>query len=125
MATPHVSGLASLLLSFNSCLSPSQMIELLRDTSVDLGPDGFDEKFGHGRIDAFAAINEAAATAAGDTNCDCELNAFDIEPFLLALFDPQGHDSAYPDCDITRADVNGDGSVNAFDIEPFIERLFP
>ena len=125
MATPHVSGLASLLLSFNSCLSPIEMIEMLHVTSVDLGPPGFDQKFGHGRIDAFAAINEAAALAAGDANCDCELNAFDIEPFLLALFDPQGHAIAYPDCDITRADVNGDGNINAFDIEPFLQRLFP
>lgn len=125
MATPHVSGLTSLLLSFDSCLSPSEMIELLHATSVDLGPAGFDEKFGHGRIDAFAAINEAAAMAAGDANCDCELNAFDIEPFLLALFDPEGYAIAYPGCDITRADVNGDGRVDAFDIEPFLERLFP
>ena len=60
----------------------------------------------------------------GDLNCDCITNAFDIEPFILALFDPEGYQAGYPDCDRALADLNGDGIVNAFDIEPFIEVLF-
>ena len=60
----------------------------------------------------------------GDLNCDCIVNAFDIEPFILALFDPKGYKTAYPNCDVTLADVNADGTINAFDIEPFIELLF-
>ena len=63
--------------------------------------------------------------AAGDLNCDGDIDAFDIEPFLIALFDPQGYAAAYPDCDISFADINGDGDVDAFDIEPFLELLFP
>ena len=63
--------------------------------------------------------------AAGDLNCDGNIDAFDIEPFLIALFDPQGYAAAYPDCDISFADINGDGDVDAFDIEPFLELLFP
>ena len=62
---------------------------------------------------------------AGDLNCDGAVNAFDIEPFLLALFDPEGYLIQYPDCDINLADINGDGAVNAFDIEPFLGLLFP
>ena len=31
--------------------------------------------------------------SAGDLNCDSEINAIDIEPFLLALFEPQSPDS--------------------------------
>ncbi len=61
----------------------------------------------------------------GDLNCDGMLDAFDIEPFILALFDPDAYDEAYPHCDLMRADLNGDGSVNAFDIEPFLKLLFP
>ena len=60
----------------------------------------------------------------GDLNCDCSVNAFDIEPFILALFNPQGYEAAYPDCDVTLADINGDDAINAFDIEPFIDLLF-
>ena len=59
----------------------------------------------------------------GDLNCDGEINAFDIDPFVLALTDPAGYASAWPDCDIMLADINGDGEINAFDIDPFVELL--
>ena len=65
-----------------------------------------------------------APVGVGDVNCDSQVNAFDIEPFLLALFDPDNYDEQYPECDISLADINGDGEVNAFDIEPFLELLF-
>jgi hypothetical protein len=61
--------------------------------------------------------------SAGDLNCDGAIDAFDIEPFILALTDPAGYAAAYPDCDIDLADVNGDGTVDSFDIEPFIALL--
>ncbi len=61
----------------------------------------------------------------GDLNCDGEINAFDIEPFLLALFDPDEYAIRFPDCDINNGDINGDGSIDAFDIEPFLLLLFP
>ena len=125
MAAPHVSGLASLMLSYNDCLTADEIADLLRATALDLGPAGFDQKFGHGRIDALAALREAAATAAGDTNCDCQVDAADIEPFILALFDPVGYAAAYPACDLLRADMNGDDVVNALDIEGLLLRMFP
>jgi glucose/arabinose dehydrogenase/plastocyanin len=56
----------------------------------------------------------------GDINCDGLLNAFDIDPFVLALTNPTGYAAQFPDCDIRNADVNGDGLVNAFDIDPFV-----
>ena len=59
----------------------------------------------------------------GDLNCDGAVNAFDIDPFVLALTDPAGYAAAWPDCDIMLADCNGDGVVNAFDIDPFVELL--
>ena len=60
----------------------------------------------------------------GDMNCDATVNALDIEPFLVALFDPANYVGRYPDCNILLADVNEDGAINAGDIEPFIELLF-
>lgn len=66
-----------------------------------------------------------AAFGRGDLNCDGGINAFDIEPFLLALFDADEYAIQFPDCNINNADINGDGSVDAFDIEPFLDLLFP
>ncbi len=59
----------------------------------------------------------------GDMNCDGLLNAFDIDPFVLALTDEAGYEAAYPCCYLNAADINGDGAVNAFDIDPFVELL--
>ncbi len=59
----------------------------------------------------------------GDLNCGGTVDAFDVEPFILALVDPQGYSLAYPDCFVDRADANGDGVIDAFDIEPFIQLL--
>lgn len=58
----------------------------------------------------------------GDLNCDGSVDAFDIEPFVIAMFDPESFAST--NCDLTLADLNGDGRVDAFDIEPFLEALF-
>ncbi len=59
----------------------------------------------------------------GDLNCDCSLNAFDIEAFITALVEPQNYAARYPGCDLMLADINGDGAVDSFDIEPFIALL--
>jgi hypothetical protein len=56
----------------------------------------------------------------GDLNCDGSVNAFDIDPFVLALTSPEGYAASFPDCDRMLADCNGDGAVNAFDIDPFV-----
>ncbi|MBU0639407.1 MAG: hypothetical protein KKB50_11130 [Planctomycetes bacterium] len=59
----------------------------------------------------------------GDLNCDGAINAFDIDPFVLALLGPDYYDPAWPDCDINLADINDDGLVDAFDIDPFVALL--
>ncbi len=59
----------------------------------------------------------------GDTNCDGAIDAFDIQPFILALTDPQGYAVMFPECDIDSADANADGRIDAFDIEPFVNLL--
>ena len=75
------------------------------------------------------AVTPAAFTivggpgSVGDVNCDGVLDAFDIDPFVLALTDPAGYPAVYPDCTINNADCNGDGEINAFDIDPFVTLL--
>ena len=53
------------------------------------------------------------------------LNAFDIEPFLFALFDPEEYEAQLPVCHMIHADINGDGDINALDSEGFLGLLFP
>ncbi|MBK8914078.1 MAG: hypothetical protein IPM64_05650 [Phycisphaerales bacterium] len=59
----------------------------------------------------------------GDLNCDGRINNFDIDPFVLAIVDPQLYEAAFPDCDRGLADVNGDELVNNFDIDPFVQLI--
>jgi len=56
MATPHVSGLAALIWSVNPTLTPDEVESIIESTAVDLGDPGRDDYFGHGRIDANAAV---------------------------------------------------------------------
>lgn len=61
----------------------------------------------------------------GDMNGDGVLNAFDIEPFLLALFDPDEYAIQFPGIDgVAVGDMNGDGALDSFDIEAFTDALF-
>ena len=60
-AAPLVAGVAAWILGLNPTLSPSDVIGILTNTAVDLGPTGWDEYYGWGRIDFAAA---AAATYA-------------------------------------------------------------
>jgi hypothetical protein len=68
-------------------------------------------------------VDAAAFRHPGDLNCDAAIDAFDIEPFIAALVDPQGYAIGWPDCNIDLADMTGNGVIDAFDIEPFIARL--
>lgn len=54
-AAPHVAAIAALVLQQNPALTPAPLRDLLRQTAVDLGPPGFDEDFGSGRVDAVQA----------------------------------------------------------------------
>ncbi|MCO6451046.1 MAG: S8 family serine peptidase [Caldilineales bacterium] len=60
MASPHVAGVAALILSINPTLSPAQVRQILESTAADLGAVGWDNAFGHGRVDAFAAVQATA-----------------------------------------------------------------
>lgn len=59
LAVPHVAGTAALVLSANPSLEPDQVYEILVSTAQDLGPEGRDEKFGYGLVDAEAAVEKA------------------------------------------------------------------
>ena len=56
MAAPHVSGLAALLWAVAPGLSPDGVQTAIESTAVDKGAAGWDPYYGHGRIDALAAV---------------------------------------------------------------------
>ncbi|NLF29331.1 MAG: hypothetical protein GX591_00420 [Planctomycetes bacterium] len=56
----------------------------------------------------------------GDVNCDGAIDTADIDPFVMALVNPDGYAATYPDCDLQLADCNGDGVVDTADIDAFV-----
>jgi subtilisin family serine protease len=67
-ASPHTAGVAALLLQRNPSLTPLAVQVALRKGAVDIGPVGFDNSGGFGRLDAVASsavvstLPEPAAT---------------------------------------------------------------
>lgn len=59
MAAPHVSATAALILATGKLgrnPKPGRIAQHLRNTARDLGEDGYDSRYGHGLIDAAAAL---------------------------------------------------------------------
>lgn len=56
LASPHGAGLAALILSIAPSLQPQEVETIIQKSAADLGEAGRDDKFGHGRIDAQAAM---------------------------------------------------------------------
>ncbi|MDP3916077.1 MAG: S8 family serine peptidase [Bacteroidota bacterium] len=55
-ACPQVSGVAALMLSVNPNLTEAQVRTILQQTATDMGTSGFDNTYGHGRVNAYAAV---------------------------------------------------------------------
>ncbi len=64
MATPHVSGLAALILSVNPALNPAAVRGIIESTVDDLGALGRDIDFGWGRINAGRALAQVTPGSA-------------------------------------------------------------
>jgi len=69
MATPHIAGVAALMKSVYSNLTPAEFKRALRGDMIteDLGVAGRDDQFGHGLIDAHSAVLTAQQLDAGGT----------------------------------------------------------
>lgn len=62
-AAPNVAGVASLVWSANPNLSASNIKEILSETAYDLGSSGYDIYYGHGFVNADAAVRRAFVTS--------------------------------------------------------------
>ena len=74
MSSPHISGVAALLLEANPKLTSQQLEEIIERTAVDLGKRGKDHENGYGMADSFRAgqVAKCLTTAkgtAGKENC--------------------------------------------------------
>lgn len=65
MACPHAAGVAALMRSQNTALTPAQIESFMKSTAVDLGAAGQDPIFGRGLIDAYQALVAAGAGTIG------------------------------------------------------------
>jgi subtilisin family serine protease len=109
MATPHVSGVAMLLLARDPGLSPDAIKATLQETAADLDAPGFDEQTGFGRIDAAAAVATLAVT--GDLDGDGTVSTADLL-VLLGAWGPCD-EACPPACP---ADLDGDCVVGTADL---------
>ena len=67
-SSPLVAGVAALMMAAKPSLDSAQLEKLMFSTSVDIGAAGRDMYYGHGRVNAAAAVQAAAsATVAVDT----------------------------------------------------------
>jgi thermitase len=62
-SSPATAGVVALIMSANPYLTPSEVESILESSALDLGASGWDNKFGHGRVDAASAVQLALATA--------------------------------------------------------------
>ena len=58
-ACPQVAGVAALIISANPYLTEQQVVDILRTTARDMGTVGFDNTYGYGLVDAYAAVQAA------------------------------------------------------------------
>ncbi|MCH7870634.1 MAG: hypothetical protein IID33_02940 [Planctomycetes bacterium] len=108
----HIASGSPAINSGNPAFTPE-----LGDTDID-----GQKRVWNGRVDI--GSDEFGSFAFGDLNCDGAIDALDIEPFLVALFEPGQYPGRFPNCDIELGDINADGAVDALDIEPFLDLLF-
>lgn len=105
-ASPHVAGLAGLVLSVDPTLTPDEVRAFIDENADDLGDPGFDEIFGHGRINSDATIAAVNRRCPADLDGDGSVGASD----LLALLAAWGTNPGGP------PDFDGDGTVGASDL---------
>lgn len=59
----QASGVAALMLSVNPGLTSTEVLNILRNSATDMGPVGFDNDFGYGRLNAYEAVLAATPTS--------------------------------------------------------------
>lgn len=98
MATPQVAGLAALLRA-TGMTDAAAIRQQIRNTADDLGPAGFDNEYGHGRINVYRAITSqdpyiemqlsARPVINYSANGNLQITLYDQEAVTFSLSDLQ------------------------------------
>ena len=88
-ASPVAAGVGALVLSKNPSLSPSSLVSILKQTADDLGPSGFDQSFGWGRVNAYKAVSAAGGSTPAPT--PTTFSPIRVNAGGGGYTDPQGH----------------------------------
>jgi subtilisin family serine protease len=85
-ASPHVAGLAALILSADPSLTPAQVREFIRMGAIDMGPAGFDPGYGYGRIDVINTLL-LLDLCKGDFEPDGDVDGADLAEYISYSMD--------------------------------------
>jgi subtilisin family serine protease len=116
-ASPYTAGVAALVLSVDPTLTPDELENVLSSTAVDYGSGGYDTTFGHGFVNAKAALDavDDGTSCAGDLDGDGSVGVAD----LLGVVDQWGS------CSGCSGDIDGDGTVGVGDLLAIVDAWGP
>lgn len=114
LSSPVVAGVVGLMMAAKPSLASDQIESLLYSTALDLGTAGRDKLYGHGRVNAAAAVQASVAAQAPDTQAP-----------TVAIGGPQGGStvsglvavdvSASDNVGVVRVELRANGSLVASD----------
>jgi subtilisin family serine protease len=121
MAGPHVAGVVALMRQANPDLEVDSIKYILLNTARDLGAFGDDNNYGHGVIDAYAAVLAVVngLYMAGDANRDSLVDVGDVIFLLNYLYE-----SGPAPTPKAAGDVNADCLVEVGDVIYLINYLY-
>lgn len=104
-ASPLVAGVYALMISANPQLTPAQLDQAVFSTALDLGTAGKDSSFGHGRVNAAAAVNAARSVISTD-----------VQAPSVAITSPASGSTiaGVATIDVSASDASGVASVELF-----------
>ncbi|MGW8392392.1 S8 family serine peptidase [Pseudoduganella sp. HUAS MS19] len=113
-ASPVAAAVAALVMSANPSLSADQVKNILFTTAVDLGTAGRDIYFGHGRVNAAAAVAAAKSMPAPDTTAPTVAIANPVGGSTVSGLVSVGVNAA-DNVGVARVDLKVNGTVVASD----------
>lgn len=96
MASPHVAGVAALILEKNPTFTSAQVKQVLESTAVDLGATGRDKFFGSGLVDANAATTSLSNQIVLSANFIEDDASMSVAPTMYKSFMPADGSSTTP-----------------------------
>ncbi len=111
MATPHLAGVAALILSANPNLTVAEMDQIIEETSLDLGSSGKDNTFGAGRVDAYQAVLAALAMVG-----NAEEQSAQVNPAVIGISAVSPNPVATYASFSVNAAVSGQADIAVYDV---------